>query len=156
MNQWQSPLSVVLAMGSPRTVNVVRNKIINSNIDFPNLIHPNFCICDKPTFSIGEGNIIQGGCMVTTSVTIGNYNVFNGSVTIGHDTTVGDYNVFMPGCRISGAVVMGHRNLIGSMAFVKQCLKVGDDVTLSPLSALLSKPKNGNTYIGNPAKIFKF
>lgn len=156
VNQWQSPLSVVLAMGTPHTVSVVRNKIVNPNIDFPNLIHPNFYISDKSTFSIGEGNIIQGGCVVTTSVTIGNFNLLNGTVTIGHDAVVGNYNMLMPGCRISGEVVMGNRNLIGSMAFIKQCLKVGDDVTVSPLSALLSKPKSGQTYIGNPAKIFKF
>lgn len=156
VNQWQSPLSVVLAMGTPQTVSVVRNKIVNPNIDFPNLIHPNFYISDKSTFSIGEGNIIQGGCVVTTSVTIGNFNRLNGTVTIGHDAVVGNYNMLMPGCRISGEVVMGNRNLIGSMAFIKQCLKVGDDVTVSPLSALLSKPKSGQTYIGNPAKIFKF
>lgn len=156
VNQWESPLCLVLAMGNPRTISALRSKISNSNIDFPNLIHPNLYVGDSQTFTLGEGNIIHGGCVVTTSVTIGNFNLLNGDVTIGHDVVVGDYNMLMPGCRISGEVVMGNRNLIGSMAFVKQCLKVGDDVTLSPLSALLSKPKSGQTYIGNPAKIFKF
>ena len=156
VNAWSSPLCVALCMGSPHQIEAVFSKITNPLIEFPNLIYQNFYISDRDTFSIGHGNIICGKCVATVSVTIGNFNLLNGSVTFGHDVTVGDYNVFMPGCRISGEVKIGNRNLFGAMSFVKQCLKIGNDVTLSPLSPLLSKPKDGNTYMGNPAKIFKF
>jgi UDP-3-O-[3-hydroxymyristoyl] glucosamine N-acyltransferase len=115
-----------------------------------------FYIGDKETFKIGEGNIIVGSCAVTCNVSIGNFNLLNGAVVMGHDSTLGDYNVIMPGTRISGEVSIGNRNLLGSMSFVKQQLTIKDDVTLSPLSALLTKPKSGCTYIGNPAKIFKY
>ena len=125
-------------------------------ICFPNLVSPDFKVEDKDKFSIGKGNIIKSSCRVTTNVHIGNFNIFNGNVTIGHDTIINNFNTFMPGVRISGEVVIGNRNLFGTMSFVKQCLKIGDDITLSPLSPLLSKPKNGCTYIGNPAKLFKF
>lgn len=156
LNNWSSELSIALCMGAPRTMRKVKDKIINPLILFPNLIDPSFSIADCQTFSIGEGNIIKGNCSATTDVKIGNFNIFNGFVNIGHDICIGDYNVFMPGTRISGEVTIGNFNLFGADCFIKQLLKIGNEVTISPLSALLTKPKNGMTYIGNPAKIFKF
>ena len=156
LNNWKSPLNVVLCFGAPETIRIVKNKITNPLISFPNLIHKGFWVSDRDTFSIGQGNIIQGGCCATTNVRIGNFNLFNGDVVIGHDVQIGDCNVLMPGCRISGEAHIGNRCLIGAMSFIKQLIHVGDGVQLSPLSALLTKPKPGATYIGNPAKIFKF
>ena len=156
INEWKSRLCVALCFGNPKTVKVIRQKLTNPNLEFPNLIDPDFSIADKKTFSIGEGNIIKGHCGVTTDVYIGNYNLLNGYVSIGHDVSIGDYNTIMPGARISGEVSIGDMNLIGADSFIKQQIKIGDKVTISPLSALLTKPKSGTTYIGNPAKIFKF
>lgn len=156
LNGWNEPIGVILCFGNPETRFAVASKIINTNIEFPNCICKDFSISDEISFKIGKGNIITGNCMVTTNVSIGDFNLLNGSVVLGHDASCRDANVFMPGCRISGCVEIGDRNLFGSMSFVKQGLKLGSDITLSPLSALLAKPKDGNTYIGNPAKIFKF
>lgn len=156
LKNWPEPLAVAIAIGNPKTVNTLVDYLsANPNVTFPNLISPDFTVDDPETFSIGRGNIIKRHCAATTNVSIGNFNILNGSVVLGHDVVVKDYNCFMPGVRISGQCEIGSRNLFGAMSFVKQCLKVGNDITLSPLSALLTKPKEGNTYIGNPAKLFK-
>lgn len=156
LNAWPTPIEVALCFGDGITSKTVYSKIINPNVSFPNLISRDFSISDKLTFKIGKGNIITGGCTVTTNVTIGDFNLLNGSVVFGHDTQVGSYNTFMPGCRISGEVTIGDSCLFGSMSFVKQCLKIGDNVRVSPLSPLLTNPKDDSLYIGNPAKKFKF
>lgn len=156
LNNWPHPLNVALCFGKPQTVKNVREKITNINITFPNLIAPDFAIADKETFLIGEGNIIKEHCGVTTGVHIGNYNLFNGAVSIGHDVKVGDYNTIMPGVRISGEVMIGNENLLGADCFIQQQLKIGDKVSVFPLSSLLTKPKNGCSYIGNPAKLIKY
>jgi len=156
LNDWETPLNVVLCFGSPRSLAKIHSLIVNPNINFPNIVSPDFSINDPETFKIGKGNIITGQCSATTNVAIGNFNLLNGHVHLGHDIKIGNFNVFMPGSRISGEVSIGCQNLIGADSFVKQQIKVGNNVTLSPLSALLTKPKDGNTYIGNPAKIFKF
>lgn len=155
LNSRQSPIDIVLCFGSPATLQRVHQKITNPLVSFPNIIDPGFVIDDPKTFSIGHGNIIKGRSAVTTNVRIGNFNMLNGNVIIGHDTTIGDYNVMMWGVHVSGEVSIDKRNLLGTFSFIKQRLKVGDDVTLSPLSALLTKPKDGGLYIGNPAKIFR-
>lgn len=156
LNAWERPLSVALCFGSPRALKAVRTKITNPLIDFPNLIHPSFACADPATVVLGRGNIIKSNFYATTNVKIGDFNVFNGSNVIGHDAAIGSYNVFMPACRVSGEVEIGNCNLFGALCFIKQQIKIGDNVVVSPLSALLTKPKNGCTYIGNPAKIFKF
>lgn len=156
LNTWNTPIEVVLCFGDGNTLKKVLNKITNPKVSFPNLIYQNFRISDENTFKIGKGNIITGGCCVTTNVTIGDFNLLNGGVIFGHDVRVGSYNTFMPGCRISGEVTIGNCCMFGSMSFVKQCLTIGNNVHLSPLSPLLSRPKDNSLYIGNPAKQFKY
>lgn len=156
VNNWSSPLNLVLCIGNPQTLYKIKEKIKNPLINFPNLIDPSFDVFDPETFSIGMGNIIQKGCNATINVKIGNFNILNGSIAIGHDVQIGDFNVIMTYSLISGEVEIGNRNLFGANCFIKQGLKIGNNVTISPLSAILTKPKDYQTYIGNPAKIFKF
>lgn len=155
LNNWKSQLDVVLAFGNPKTLDFIYHKITNPLISFPNIIDPSFVCTDLDTFTIGQGNIIQIGTYLTTNVTIGDFNLLNGSVAVGHDTKIGDFNVFMPGCKISGESTIGNRNLFGAQSFVLQQTDIGEDVTISPLSALLTKPKNNSLYIGNPARRIK-
>ena len=156
LNSWQRPLDVVLAFGNPQTLFTVRTKITNPLLTFPNIIDESIFIAEDSSFSLGEGNIIGRICGFSINNRIGSFNVFNGANNTGHDLTVGDFNVFMPGSRISGGVSIGDRNLIGADSFILQELRIGNDVTVGPLSALLSKPKDGYVYMGNPAKKFQF
>lgn len=156
LNSWETPLDVALCFGDGRITRLVHSKITNPAVSFPNLIDRTFNITDPSTFRIGIGNIIHGGCVVTTNIRIGDFNLMNGDVTFGHDVHVGSYNTFMPGCRISGEVTIGNGCLFGAMSFVKQLLHIGDNVRLSPLSPLLTRPENDCLYVGNPAKKLKF
>lgn len=156
LNDWTEPLDVILAFGNPRTLELVRNKITNPLIRFPNIIEKSNFISDLESFEIGEGNIITGRCCFSVNTKIGSFNLFNGFISCGHDMVLGDFNVIMPGARISGEVKMENKNLIGADSFILQGLKIGNEVNLSPLSALLTKPKDGVTYIGNPAKKFRY
>lgn len=155
LNEWETDLDVAIAIGKPLQLKGVRERIINSKVNFPNVIHPDFKKADKQTFIIGEGNVIQGGCSASCNVTIGNYNVFNGTVSLGHDDVIGDYNIMMPALRISGEVTIGECNLIGVGSIILQQIKIGNNVTIGAGSVMMTKPKDGNTYLGNPAKMFK-
>lgn len=156
INERKEPLAVVIAIGSPNSLRSVRERIINPLIYFPNIIFEPFGCADFSTFKIGEGNIIQGCCYASCDVTIGSFNVLNGLVVIGHDTTIGDYNVIMPSVRISGEVKIGNCNLLGVCSIVLQQLRIGNSVTLGAGAVLMTRPKDGYTYIGNPAKKFEY
>lgn len=156
LNTWPEDLAIVIAIGNPKNLRDVRNRITNKRIQFPNVIHPSFCIVDKKTFSIGEGNIIQANCKVSCDTSIGSFNVLNGYVVMGHDSQIGDFNVLMPSIRVSGEVAIGEGNFLGVGSIVLQGLKIGHDVRLSAGAVLMTKPKNGGIYIGNPAKLFNY
>lgn len=156
INAYPDRLALVITIGTPSSLKSVRERITNKNIYFPNIIAPSFGISDKETFIIGEGNIIGHGCAVSCDVTIGNFNIFNADIVMGHDAKVGDFNVIMPDIRISGEVTVGDENLLGVGSIILQQVKIGNRVHLGAGAVLMTKPKDGGTYIGNPAKLFKF
>lgn len=156
LNQYEKELDIVIAIGNPLTIKKIHSLITNQKISFPNVIDPYFYYIDKETFHIGQGNIIQGGCYASCDVSIGNFNVLNGNIGIGHDGNIGDFNVIMPNVIISGEVNINECNQIGVGSIILQQLTIGKCVKLGAGSVLMTKPKDNSTYIGNPAKIFKF
>lgn len=156
LNSFGEHLALAIAVGTPDTRKQIRDRIVNKNIYYPNLIAPSFRVLDPLTFSIGQGNIIQDSCSVTCNVNVGDFNVLNGSNVLGHDVVLGDFNVLMPGVRLSGSVGVGECNLFGVDSVVLQKIKVGNNVTLGAGSVLMTKPKDGNTYLGVPAKKFEY
>ena len=156
LNAIDEPVALAIAVGSPKSRKMIHERITNPNIYFPNLIAPSFRILDPQTFKIGEGNIIQDNCSVTCDVEIGDYNVFNGSNALGHDVKVGNFNVLMPGVRLSGVSCVGDCNMFGVDSVVLQKVIVGNHLTLGAGSVLMTKPKDGCTYIGVPAKKFDY
>lgn len=62
----------------------------------------------------------------------------------------------MPGTRISGEVHIGDENLFGVGSIVLQKIYIGNKVRVGAGSVLMRKTKDGNLYIGNPAKLFKY
>ena len=156
LNTEDEPLSLAIAVGDPKARKRIFESIHNPMISYPNLIAPSFKVLDELTFEIGIGNIIQDGCSATCNVKVGNFNVMNGSNVLGHDVKVGDFNVLMPGVRLSGSVTMEDCNMMGVDSVVLQKVVVGNHVTLGAGSVLMTKPKDGMTYIGVPAKRFDY
>lgn len=156
LNSVEDPLALAIAVGTPNSRKLIHERIVNPNIYYPNLIAPSFKVLDPETFKIGEGNIIQNNCSVTCDVTIGDFNVLNGFNVIGHDDVIGNFNVLMPNVHLSGAVTIGDCNLLGVGSIVLQQITIGNHVTLGAGSVLMTKPKDGFTYIGVPAKKFDY
>lgn len=156
LNQYATDLAIVIAIGNASVVRKIVENINNPLVYFPNLIHPNFIISDSESCKLGHGNIIQGGCTMTCDVSIGDFNIFNGAICLGHDVKIGSYNTLMPAVRISGEVVIGNNNFFGVGAIVLQQLQIGNNVKIGAGAVLMTKPKDNNLYIGNPAKIFKY
>lgn len=152
LNSYPAKLSVIIAIGTPRTLNVLVNKIVNPNIDFPNIIAPNVFFFDRESTSMGKGNIVTFGCRLSCNTRLGDFNVLNGCVSLGHDASIGKFNVLMPETRLSGEVSVGDLNLFGGRSFVAQQIKIGNNTTIGAGSIILRKTKDNSLYIGNPAK----
>lgn len=156
LNNIDSDLDLVIAMGDSSIRKLVVDSIKNIKIHYPNIISNNIYWSDTSRSTIGVGNIIVSNCEFSCDVSIGNFNLLNGHVLVGHDVKIGDYNSIMPKVFIAGAVNVGNGNFLGVGSIVLQRLTIGNKVHVGAGSVLVTKPKDGNTYIGNPAKIFKY
>lgn len=156
LNDYPIELALAISIGNPSSLRGVKERITNEKIYFPNIIAPTFGISDPETLKIGQGNVIGHGCAVSCDVTIGDFNILNADIVMGHDAKIGNFNVMMPDIRISGEVEIGNCNLIGVGSIILQQIIVGNNIHLGAGAVLMTKPKDGGTYIGNPAKLFKF
>ena len=152
LNSWETPVSVVVAVGSPKYLELLPSKITNPLIDFPNIVAPNVFYFDKDSVSMGKGNIVTFGCRFSCDVQLGDFNVLDGCISLGHDVVIGNNNMLFPEVRISGQTVLGDRNYFGSRCFVSQGLRIGNDNRFGAGSFVLRKIKDGGLYMGNPAK----
>ena len=151
LNIWNTPLSVIMAIGNPKTLSFVVSKIDNLNIKFPNIIAPDVLFLDQNDFSLGQGNLIGFRCIISCHVQLGNFNLFNIDVLIGHDSSFGNFNVISPSVRISGEVKIGNTNFFGVSSVVLQQKKIGNHTTIGANSVVMRNTTDNFTYIGNPA-----
>jgi sugar O-acyltransferase (sialic acid O-acetyltransferase NeuD family) len=156
LNNYSHQLSIVMAIANPATLETIVKKIINSQIEFPNIIAPDILFFDKNAVRMGSGNIIGFKSSISCNVRFGNFNRLNTSIFIGHDTIIGNYNMFNPSTRISGEVTIGDYNFFGVSSIVLQYKKIGNYTTIGANSVIMKKTKDNATYIGNPAIELKY
>ena len=155
LNNWKTPLSLTLAIGSPVIKKRVLDRLTNTLIDYPTLIHPSVWIGDKEFVEIGKGGIFCAGVMITTNVQIKDFVILNLQCTVGHDTIIKDYAAFMPSVNISGEVTIGDGVYVGTGAKIINQLEIGD-YTIIGAGAVVAKTLPAHcTAVGVPAKPIK-
>ena len=147
-----SPADVIIGIGhAPQRHRVAVALRGHAHLRFPNLIHPRVEV-DPALVSLGVGNMITQGVVITCDIALGDFNLVNWNVTIGHDCRIGSYNVINPGSSVSGNVTLGGACLIGTGARILEGLQVADNVTLGAGAVLIrSIDTAGGTYVGIPA-----
>lgn len=149
---FKSPLHIAIGIGDPSVKRKVVQKLGDSVV-YPNLIHPSVKI--SKTNSLGIGNVITEGCVLTCNLTIKNHVMINLACTVGHDTIIDDYVVVSPGVNVSGNVYIGEGSYIGTGAKILEKLTLGAWSTIGG-AALINKNVNNNaTVVGVPAKEIK-
>jgi sugar O-acyltransferase (sialic acid O-acetyltransferase NeuD family) len=155
LNYINFPLQVVFAIGNPVKKKKIIEKIHNSNLQFPRLMHPSVLIGDDDV-RVGEGSIICAGTIITVNINIGKHVILNLHCTVGHDTIIGDFSSFMPTVNISGEVNIKECVYAGTGAKIINQLEIGEN-TIIGSGAVVSKSLPANcTAVGVPAKPIKF
>jgi sugar O-acyltransferase (sialic acid O-acetyltransferase NeuD family) len=148
-------LSIIIAIGNPVIKKKVISSIRNNYISFPNIISPNALISDD-FVSLGKGNIICAGTILTCNIEIKDFVILNLMCTVGHDTTINSYCSFMPSVNISGEVTINDGVYVGTGAKIINQLEIGAN-TIVGAGAVVAKSLPPNcTAIGIPAKPIKF
>ena len=146
---------VVIGVGHPHVRREIAQRLSSQpNLSFPNLIHPSVDI-DMSCVSIGRGNIVTKGVIMTCDIKIGEFNLFNWNTTVGHDVSIGSYNVINPGCNLSGNVVLEDACLIGTGTQVLENRAIASDVVVGAGSVVINSTEPNGMYVGNPARRIK-
>lgn len=129
------------------------SKLSGCSVTFPNLIDPAAVLSDQVT--IGEGNIICAGCVVSVDVHIGDFNIFDWNSTIGHDDVIKDYVTLYPNVNVSGNVILNERAEIGTGTQIIQGKTVGKGCILGAGAVVIDDMPEECTAVGVPAKVVK-
>lgn len=155
VNELETNLFLVIAVGSPNIKREIIAKINNEKIVFPTLIHPSVIVSNDEVV-IEEGCIICAGNILTCNIKIEKFTILNLACTVGHDTRIGAYSSFMPSVNISGEVKIGQCVYVGTGAKIINQLHIGNG-TIIGAGAVVSKSLPENcTAVGIPAKPIKF
>lgn len=155
INAYKEELSLALCIASPVVKTKILSKITNPHVDYPTLIHPSVMISDD-FVTIGQGNIICGGTIITCNIELKDFVILNLSCTVGHDTVIGSYSSFMPSVNISGEVIIHEGVYVGTGAKIINQLEIGEYTTVGA-GAVVSKTLPAHcTAVGVPAKPIKF
>jgi len=117
---------------------------------FPAITHPTAVI--SPFASIGEGVLIQAGCVVAANARIGDCVMMNAHSGIGHDAIIGNYCSIMSFCDAAGCTELGELVFVGSGAKIIPSLKIANESYICAGAVVFKSVVLRSKLLGNPAK----
>lgn len=137
--------------------NALREKIVNL---FIKQKLKQFVLIDKSanlskTATIGLSTYVGKNTVVNARAEIGQGVILNTNAVIEHECVINDFTHIGPSATLAGNVIVGKRSFVGANAVCKQNIKLGVNAVLGAGSVLLKNMPNGETWVGNPAKIIK-
>jgi sugar O-acyltransferase (sialic acid O-acetyltransferase NeuD family) len=155
LNNLEEDLCIVICVADPKIKKNIVNKINNTKISFPSIIHPKSSISNDYV-NIAKGCIVCEGTIITCNIDIEDFVILNLFCTVGHDTKIGAFSSFMPSVNISGEVNIEECVYVGTGAKIINLLEIGKN-TIVGAGAVVSKSLPQNcTAVGIPAKPIKF
>ena len=146
-------LAVAMGIGEPAIRRKILEKLLpNKMLTWPNLIHPLARLHDRANISMGRGNIICDGNILTTNVNLGDFNIINLCCTLGHDALLGDYCSLMPTVNVSGGAILEDEVYVGTGAKLIMATTLGKGSVVGAGAVVNKDVSPGVTVKGVPAK----
>ena len=152
LNQTTEPLAVAVAVGSSRSRAAVVARLTSRQLTFPALVHPGVRLAPYQRVTLGEGCLIQQGCILTCDISLGRFVLLNLGCTIGHDAVLDDFCSLMPHANVGGAARLGAGVYLGTNATVIHAVQVGAGTTVGAGAVVVRELPAGVTAIGVPAR----
>lgn len=119
------------------------DRLVNLGFMLPNAIHPDATV--EPSASLGRGNQVFAGAVVSSAVEIGENTIINSNVVVSHDCQIGSHSHITPGANLGGGVEIGKNSVVGMGASIYLNLTIGDDVSISNGVDVLRDVEDGQT-----------
>ncbi|SFQ60946.1 acetyltransferase [Hymenobacter arizonensis] len=155
LNATSEPLAVAVAVGSPVGRAAVVSRLTSSQLSFPVLVHPAVALGSQQRITLGQGSIVQQGCLLTCDITLGRFVLLNLGCTVGHDAVLEDFASLMPHANVSGGAHLGAGCYLGTNATVIQGVRIGENTILGAGAVAVRDLPANITAVGVPAKSIK-
>lgn len=152
--QFPNELSVAIAIADTeqrrRLANMYQQ---NSRLEFPNLIDPSVIM--STGISIGKGNLICAGSVLTVGIEVGDFCIINLNCTVGHEAALESFVTVNPSVNISGKVHLAECVNVGTGSQILQGQCIGANTVVGAGAVITKDVPNDCTVAGVPAKIIK-
>jgi sugar O-acyltransferase (sialic acid O-acetyltransferase NeuD family) len=155
LNAAASPLAVAVAVGSSSARAAIVARLTSPRLSFPALVHPQVALRPAQRVALGEGCLIQRGCLLTCDITLGRFVLLNLSCTLGHDSVLEDFCSLMPHANVGGGAHLGAGVYLGTNATIIHQVRVGAHTTVGAGAVVVRNLPAGCTAVGVPAKAIK-
>lgn len=155
LNAVASPLAVAVAVGSSAARAAIVARLTSPHLSFPALVHPQVALRPAQRVALGEGCLIQRGCLLTCDITLGRFVLLNLGCTLGHDSVLEDFCSLMPHANVSGGAHLATGVYLGTNATVIHQVRVGAHTTVGAGAVVVRDLPAGCTAVGVPAKSIK-
>lgn len=146
-------LYAICAIGDPRTKKKIIERLQQTKVKYPVLIHPS--VIKSSLIEIGDGSIICAGNILTVNISIGKHVIINLDCTIGHDAKIDDFATILPSVNVSGHVNISTCVSIGTGSQIIQGLRIGENSIIGAGSVVVKDIPENVVAVGIPAKPIK-
>ncbi len=143
-------VSLALAVGKPSERMRLAERLSKYEARYPNLIHPSAAIGHGT--SLGIGNILCAGVILTVNIRVGNFCHFNLKTTLGHDCVAEDFTTTACGVDIAGGSRTGAGSYFGNHATVLPSVTVGASSVIGAGAVVNRDVEAGWVWVGVPAR----
>lgn len=142
-----------ISFGNMKYRKNVFNYLIDHGWSSVNIIHPDAVV--SKSAKIGQGVLIESGCLITPSPVIGDNVVINTGSQVNHDNVIESHVYIASGVILSGGVTIGENTLLDDGVIVTLGRKIGCN-SLIGAGAVVTKniPDNVVAY-GSPCKVIR-
>jgi sugar O-acyltransferase (sialic acid O-acetyltransferase NeuD family) len=144
---------VALAVGSPAGRAAVVGRLGSPQLSFPILVHPRVALTSLQRIRLGDGCIIQQGCILTCDITLGRFVLLNLGCTVGHDAVLADFCSLMPHANVSGAARLETGVYLGTSSTIIQGVSIGANTVVGAGAVVVRDLPTNVTAVGVPAKV---
>ena len=144
---------ITIAVGEPKTRNVLREKIENKNLVLSSIISDTAFVSDSAT--IARGAIIAPFASIQAQAIIGENVAVNTQAIIGHHVELLDGSVISSQVNLGGACHVGEQSYVGMGALIREKVLIGSQSIVGMGSVVYRDIPDGVIALGNPARVAK-
>ncbi|MBO6215057.1 MAG: NeuD/PglB/VioB family sugar acetyltransferase [Lachnospiraceae bacterium] len=146
-------IEAVIANGTPKHRQALREKVSKLGIPLTNLIDPTSII--SSTATLGNGVIVTPFSTICCDVCIGDNVHIQSYVRVGHDIVIGNDSVLSSNVAIGGKTKVGMQTYVGLGAVIRDGLYIGNNSIISMGAVVHTDVDDGVTVVGSPARVSK-